>query len=70
MGTPEMEEAVTFEERNYPEVQNGIEKLVADLESTEDRQWRTFYHALEVEGGDETYTSTGFAGFPGRPREG
>ena len=45
---PDEDETVTFQERNFPEAQNGIEKVVIGMESTEDRQWRRFYHSLEV----------------------
>ena len=46
---PEQKDAVTFEERTFPEKREGLEQLVRDLETCEDTQGRRFYHSLEVE---------------------
>ena len=50
---PDPEETVTCEERTDPDGRTGVEQLVLDMDSYEDRHWRRCYHTLEVESASE-----------------
>ena len=59
---PGPEETVTCEDRTDPGGRTGVEQLVLDMESSEDRSWRRFYHALEVEQDSEEDVEEGKEG--------